>query len=89
VLEALTYLRSQALRRLHILVTSRDEVDIRESLHPSSFEDITMKNEEVDEDIAAFISGLHVLQARKIIPISKFENLLTSLRQISMGGMSV
>jgi hypothetical protein len=57
VLEALTYLRSQALRRLHILVTSRDEVDIRESLHPSSFEDITMKNEEVDEDIAAFISG--------------------------------
>ncbi|KAL2219638.1 ankyrin repeat-containing protein [Thermoascus aurantiacus ATCC 26904] len=42
---------------LHLLVTSCDKLDIRESLNPSPDQEIRIKNDGVDEDIARFISG--------------------------------
>ncbi len=57
VLETLADFRNWSLRGLHILVTSRDEFDIRETLEPSSAEDISMKNTGVNKDIEDFIQG--------------------------------
>lgn len=41
---------------LHLLVTSRDELDIRESLDVASDEKVAMKNDGIDQDIGNFIS---------------------------------
>jgi hypothetical protein len=65
VLDALTEFRHWSLRGLHILVTSRDEHDIREYLDPSPVEDITMKNSGVEKDIELFIAG-HLDQSRAL-----------------------
>lgn len=56
VLEGIDIIRKWDLPSLHLLVTSRNEFDIRESFKPSLDEDLSMKNEEVDRDISNFIS---------------------------------
>lgn len=56
VLQALAELRSWSEPSLHIMVSSRDEVDIRDSLRDCSTEIIRMRNSSIDSDIAAFIS---------------------------------
>lgn len=57
VLIAIETMLKWSLPRLHILVTSRDEPDIRESLSLSEHEEVLMKNAEIDRDISDFISG--------------------------------
>lgn len=60
VLETLEAMRKWSLQGLHLFVTSRDEVDIRNSLGASlntTFNQINMKNAEIDKDIANFIEG--------------------------------
>ena len=57
VLNAVESMRKWLLPGLHLLVTSRDETDIRESLSPAGNEEIVMKNIGIDEDISSFISG--------------------------------
>ncbi|KAL9114847.1 MAG: hypothetical protein Q9227_001090 [Pyrenula ochraceoflavens] len=54
-LDVIETIRQWALPQLHLLVTSRDEVDIRDALLPDATEDITMNNEGIDEDIKAFL----------------------------------
>jgi ankyrin repeat domain-containing protein 50 len=56
VLDTLRDLRGWSVPGLHILVTSRDELDIRERLDTSNDEEIPMQNTEVDKDIADFVS---------------------------------
>jgi hypothetical protein len=56
VLDTLRDLRGWSVHGLHILVTSRDELDIRERLDTSNDEEIPMQNTEVDKDIADFVS---------------------------------
>jgi hypothetical protein len=56
VLKAIQTLRGWDLQSVHLLVTSRDELGIRESLSPSSGHDISMKSSEIDKDIANFVS---------------------------------
>ncbi|KAJ5370008.1 uncharacterized protein N7496_006100 [Penicillium cataractarum] len=56
VLEALEDLRSWKEPGLHLMVTSRDEPDIREELDIPSDSIIEMRNESVDSDIAAYVS---------------------------------
>jgi ankyrin repeat domain-containing protein 50 len=56
VLDTLRDLRGWSVPGLHILVTSRDELDIRERLDTSNDEEIPMQNAEVDKDIADFVS---------------------------------
>ncbi|KFY02998.1 hypothetical protein V490_00340, partial [Pseudogymnoascus sp. VKM F-3557] len=61
VLEALVIIRKWSEPGLHLLVTSRDETDIRDvlrdDLHTPPDEIASMKNTSVDSDIASFISG--------------------------------
>lgn len=57
VLNAIETILKWPVPGLHVLVTSRDEFDIRESLNHSEDEEIIMKNNEIDRDISNFISG--------------------------------
>lgn len=56
MLEGLAEMRKWSEPGLHLLVTSRDEVDIREELRARPNESIGMRNKNVDTDIANFIS---------------------------------
>ena len=57
VLNTLEAMRNWGLKGLHLLVTSRDELDIRDSLDPSPHQRVTMQNAGVDNDITNFICG--------------------------------
>lgn len=41
---------------LHILITSRDEIDIREGLNIPRSQVLLLKNNSIDSDIASFVS---------------------------------
>ncbi|KAJ5155478.1 NACHT nucleoside triphosphatase [Penicillium capsulatum] len=56
VLRAIQVIRSWSIPGVHLLVTSRNELDIRESLSPSCDQDLPLRNSEVDRDIASFVS---------------------------------
>jgi len=56
VLNVLVEMRNWAEPGLHLMVTSRDEPDIREKLSASRDKIISMWNESVDHDIASFVS---------------------------------
>lgn len=56
VLREIETIREWNLPGLHLLVTSRNELDINESLDPSDGETLTTKNPGVDSDIATFVS---------------------------------
>jgi hypothetical protein len=56
VLRVLDDLRTCSEPGLHLLVTSREEVDIREELDAKPDETIIMKNDGINKDIASFIS---------------------------------
>lgn len=60
VLETLEIMRKWSLEGLHLFVTSQDEVDIRASFRFSldtCINQIMMKNMQIDQDIADFITG--------------------------------
>lgn len=57
ILTIIQTMRDWNLPGLHLLVTSRDEHDIRESFRTLWHNDIRMRNAEVDEDIASFVSS--------------------------------
>jgi len=75
VLEKLWEMRQWSLKELHLLVTSRDEPDIREELEPLPKEDILLKNAGVDKDIANMISD-RLKKDRKLKRWSKFHDLI-------------
>ncbi|KAJ5140290.1 NACHT nucleoside triphosphatase [Penicillium atrosanguineum] len=56
VLKAIKEIRSWLIPGIHLLVTSRSEFDIRESLDPSCDQDVPLRNSETDRDIANFVS---------------------------------
>jgi hypothetical protein len=57
LLQALEDIRHWSESGLHLLVTSRDEQDIREHLDPPAGQVVLMKNDSIDSDITSFISG--------------------------------
>ena len=57
VLDTLEKMRNWNLQCLHLLVTSRDERDIRESFDLSPVYQTKMQNSGIDKDIMNFISG--------------------------------
>ena len=57
VLKAIEMIRKWLLPGLHLLVTSRDEPNIRDSLIPAGDEEVIMKNDEINWDINNFIAG--------------------------------
>jgi ankyrin repeat domain-containing protein 50 len=56
VLDTITTMRDWSMPGLHLLVASRDELDIRESLNTTSNQEVTLKNDEIDRDINNFIA---------------------------------
>ncbi|KAK1728694.1 uncharacterized protein BDZ83DRAFT_529345, partial [Colletotrichum acutatum] len=56
LLEILKEIRAWTELRLHLLVTSRDEVDIREGIEAEEQTTILMKHEGIDDDIASYVS---------------------------------
>ncbi|KIW21484.1 hypothetical protein PV08_02064 [Exophiala spinifera] len=80
MLQRLVDMRGWSERGLHLLVTSRDEPDIRRKLCALPHETISMKNDLVDNDIADFIS--HHLKHNEQLEAweeyyDKIENVLT------------
>lgn len=57
LLLALEDVRRWSKPGLHLLVTSRDEQDIREQLNPPVEQIVPMKNASIDSDIASFVSS--------------------------------
>lgn len=56
VLRVIQEIRSWSIPSVHLLVTSRGELDIRDSLGPSRGQDLSLRNLETDRDIANFVS---------------------------------
>lgn len=56
VLRVIQAIRDWSMPSVHLLVTSRDQLDIRGSLAPSYDCDLSMKNSGIDKDISAFVS---------------------------------
>ncbi|KAL9593261.1 MAG: hypothetical protein Q9179_005989 [Wetmoreana sp. 5 TL-2023] len=56
VLDVLENLRGWSCAGVHLLVTSRDESDIRQSLDPHDSQRVKMQNDGIDQDISKFIS---------------------------------
>lgn len=57
VLDTIETLRNWNDSGLHLLVTSRDEPDIRSALQPSPNEDLLMKDPGIDQDIKNYVSA--------------------------------
>ncbi|KAJ5998783.1 hypothetical protein N7451_006593 [Penicillium sp. IBT 35674x] len=56
VLSAINTMQQWGLPGLHLLVTSRDEIDIRQSMAISGDQDISMRNVEIDKDIVNYVA---------------------------------
>lgn len=56
VLEVIKVIRGWCLPSVHLLVTARDHLDIRQSLNPSHGCGVSMKNSETDKDIFDYVS---------------------------------
>ena len=86
VLEILeSVIQNRSLKGLHLLVTSRDEQDIRDSLNPSPDQQINMRNAEIDKDIAKFIS-YRLDEDRKLRKWSPYHSKIkTSLTERAKG----
>ena len=56
VLDVIETMRKWRFPRLHLLVTSRDEPDIRDSLNPAEDDEVILKKTEINRDIENFIS---------------------------------
>lgn len=56
VLGVIREIRDWSLTCVHLLVTSRDLLDIRESLNPSDDNNLSMKNPGIDKDISDFVA---------------------------------
>lgn len=65
MLQALVDLRAWSEPGLHLLVTSREETDIRDELDASREKTIPMRNVSIDRDITAFISD-HLRNNRRL-----------------------
>ncbi|RJE17605.1 Ankyrin repeat protein [Aspergillus sclerotialis] len=56
VLTAIQVIRSWSISGVYLLVTSRNKLDIRESLGASRDQDLSLRNSEIDRDIVNFVS---------------------------------
>ncbi|KAJ3522166.1 hypothetical protein NM208_g12977 [Fusarium decemcellulare] len=64
-LQALSDLRDWSEPGLHLIVSSRDEVDIREELDVFREEIVEMRNKDIDRDITSFVSQ-HLQENRRL-----------------------
>ena len=88
LLEALTGMRQWSDAKLHFLVTSRDEIDIREELDAAPEELVVMKNEAIDRDIALFVSQ-HLLQNRRLRKWERYHDRIEEVLTLRAKGVQV
>ncbi|KAF6832422.1 hypothetical protein CMUS01_06914 [Colletotrichum musicola] len=85
MLEALAVMTGWSHCNLHLLVTSRDEVDIREELEAIQVEVISLKNDEVAQDISLYVSR-HLRDDRRLRKwSSSFDEIERVLAQKAQG----
>ncbi|KAK1636348.1 hypothetical protein BDP81DRAFT_320495 [Colletotrichum phormii] len=65
MLETLTEMRAWLDCSLHLLVTSRDEPDIKDELQAASEDMVHLKNDDIDKDIALFVTE-HLERNRRL-----------------------
>ncbi|KAH6855577.1 hypothetical protein B0I37DRAFT_282095, partial [Chaetomium sp. MPI-CAGE-AT-0009] len=85
-LQALNDMRAWSDPRLHLLVTSRDEVDIREEMQANQEEVMVMKNDFIDRDIALFISQ-HLRQNRRLRKWERYRDRIEEILTIRANGV--
>lgn len=78
VLKAIQVMRQWDLPGLHLLVTSRDELAIRECLEVTRDEEILMRNPETDNDITEFITH----QLRNDSKLQRWESRHTEIQEV-------
>lgn len=71
-------MRQWDLPGLHLLVTSRDELAIRECLEVTRNEEILMRNPETDNDITEFITH----QLRNDSKLQRWESRHTEIQDV-------
>ncbi|EQB55667.1 hypothetical protein CGLO_04371 [Colletotrichum gloeosporioides Cg-14] len=83
VLDVLTTVRGWMEPTIHLLVTGRDEIDIRYNLDPLGDESVAVRNEASDKDIALFRWVDCQLREMAVCPRTEehLDRLLTSLPQ--------
>lgn len=92
VLETLVIIRKWSEPGLHLLVTSRDETDIRDvlrdDLHTLPDEIVSMKNTSVDSDIASFVSD-YLKDSRELRKWEKYHDQIEKALTERSNGVSV
>jgi hypothetical protein len=58
VLRTIQVMRNWSLPGVPLLMTSRNELDIRQSLDPCCYHDLSRRNSEIDRDILNFVLGI-------------------------------
>ncbi|KAF7551315.1 hypothetical protein G7Z17_g5112 [Cylindrodendrum hubeiense] len=86
MLQALSDMRAWSEPGLHLLVTSRDEIDIRDELGALPNEEIIMKNNAIDKDISCFISQ-HLRQNRRLGKWGKYHKRIETVLAERAGGV--
>jgi hypothetical protein len=85
VLESLEEMRKWDVPNIHLLITSRDESDIRQSLDDLAHHQIEMRNTGIDSDIANFVSR-RLNEDPKLLKLSKYhDQIQTVLTQGAKG----
>ncbi|KAH7150171.1 ankyrin repeat-containing domain protein [Dactylonectria estremocensis] len=75
MLVAISVLHSWQMPGLHLLVSSRDKIDIREELGATEDQIVEMRNELVDQDIARFVAQ-HLQDSRHLRRWAEYHDLI-------------
>lgn len=86
LLQALETMRKWGVQGLHLFVTSRDEMDIRESLDLPASHQILMRNAGIDQDIVDFIAG-QLDGDQKLRKLSPYRNKIQEVLAKSAKGV--
>ncbi|KAH7000290.1 hypothetical protein EDB80DRAFT_811411, partial [Ilyonectria destructans] len=86
VLQSLTDIREWSEPGLHLLVTSRDEIDIRDEFQPTKSEDLSLRNSDVGRDISVFVFS-HLRNTRRLQKWKNFHNRIEQTLTDRAGGV--
>ena len=85
LLNVLNEIRSWSEPGLRLLVTSRDEIDIREALSARDEEIILIKNDSIDKDISTFVAQ-HLRANSQLRKWKDFLGRIEKVRTVKAGG---
>lgn len=88
LLDVLNKIRSWGEPGLHLLVTSRDEIDIREALDAKDEDIVPMRNDSIDADISTFVAQ-HLRENRQLQKWKKHHDQIEKVLTAKAGGVYV